>query len=371
MGGEEPPRLCNRCEKYPVREKSTSLCLVCRRSYQLGTTINQVFPAAGEHLALAFLDRAFDWLEEAVKEAKQIQRESALKGSDSGAPRSSGVATAAQEEPLKRKVVESPQKKTSPAHPPSPKEGPKPKPSEASRPSSSSRGETTVAARVLPPPQAPPILTPAKGKGSVALVENSQVPRHTQAQPPKPTKSVTEKGSEGGPKPLRLASKSKAGPSKKESPQKDQGEEATAAKSVKSEKKKKERESSSDSPSSREEKSKRGRRKEKEKEKKKRKRKHLTSSGSSSVTGPRVRESKRKERKCRPLTPPRPRSPHTPPGPPPPPSPPRLPPPPSPPPNPPPAPKRGWVGPIPYSNHPRWFVGEKQRDYEACEAGAA
>ena len=354
-GGEKPPpkRLCNRCDKYEVRELNTSLCLVCRRTYQLGATINQVFPAAGEHLALKFLDRVFDWLQETVKEAEEIQRESLLKGSGGDAPRTSGVASAANEEPLKRKTVESPQKKASQSET-SPKkgssttsalaEGPKPRPSEVSRPSSSGRGETTVAARVLPPPKAPPTLPPAKAKGSVALVENSQVPRHSQVQPPKPTKSVTEKGSEEGPKPLRLASKSKAGPSKKESPQKDKSEEAAVAKSVKSEKNKKKRERSSDSPSSREEKSKRGRRKEKEKEKKKRKRKHLTSSGSSSVTGPRVRESKRKERKCRPLTPPRPRSPHTPPGPPPPPSPPRLPPPPSPPP---------------------------KRDYEACEAGAA
>ncbi|CAK9067360.1 unnamed protein product [Durusdinium trenchii] len=123
-GGEKPPpkRLCNRCDKYEVRELNTSLCLVCRRTYQLGATINQVFPAAGEHLALKFLDRVFDWLQETVKEAEEIQRESLLKGSGGDAPRTSGVASAANEEPLKRKTVESPQKKASQSET-SPKKG--------------------------------------------------------------------------------------------------------------------------------------------------------------------------------------------------------------------------------------------------------
>ena len=92
MGGGDKPsprRFCNRCEKYEVREADTSLCLVCRRTYQLGTTIQQVFPAEGGHLALKFLDRAFDWLQETVREAQDIHRAALLKGSGGEAPRSS------------------------------------------------------------------------------------------------------------------------------------------------------------------------------------------------------------------------------------------------------------------------------------------
>ena len=351
MGGTDggpPSRTCNRCEKFEVRESHTSLCLICRRTYQLGNTVVQLFLKAAEGHALKFLDQAFGWLEETLKEAQDIERG---KGSEGVAPRSTSVApSAAAEAPLKRKIVDSPPARSKPSEetariencPSAPDS--KPKPSETSRPSSSSRGVPSVPSRVLPPPKAPPILTPAKAKGSVALVENSQVPA------PKPTKRDPERKSGEPAKPLRLASKSKAEPSKNGPDPEAEAEEAAPDKPVRSDKKKK-RESSSVSPS---EKSKRGRREDREKEKKKRKRKHLSSSGSSSVTGPRVRESKRKERKSRPLTPPRP-SPHTPPGPPPPPLPPPL-----PPPSPPPAPKRGWVGPIPYSSHPKWFVGKNK-----------
>ena len=347
MGGPgtgPPSRLCSRCEKFEVREDGISLCLVCRRTYQLGTTVLQVFPKEAESYALKFLDKAFGWLEDTLKEAQDIER---AKGSGSAPPNPpSVVPSAAAEAPLKRKIVDSPPARSKPTEEtarikncPSALES-KPKPSETSRPSSSSRGVPTVPSRVPTPPKAPPILTPAKAKGSVALVENSQVPA------PKPTKSDPKKGSSEPSQPLRLASKSKPEPSRRQPTPEAEAEEVAPDTPKKSDKKKK-RESSSASPSER---SKRGRREDREKEKKKRKRKQPSSSRSSSVTGPRVRESKRKEKKGRPLTPPRPRSPHTPPGPPPPPLPPPL----------PPAPKRGWVGPIPYSNHPRWYVGKNK-----------
>ena len=204
-------------------------------------------------------------------------------------------------------------------------------------------GGNAPVSRVLPPPKVPPRLTPAKTKGSVALVENSQ------SQAPKPSKRDPKESSEGAPK-LKLASKSKAGPSCKEPAPETKVEEAQSAEVSKAATEAT-RESSSPTPSAKEEEKRRRRRREKEKEKEKRRKRPRSSSRSSSVTGPRVRESKKKERKARPLTPPRPKSPHTPPGPPPPPA---------PPPAPPAAPQRGWVGPIPWSNHPRWYVGKNK-----------
>ena len=187
MGGPgtgPPSRLCSRCEKFEVREDGISLCLVCRRTYQLGTTVLQVFPKEAESYALKFLDKAFGWLEDTLKEAQDIER---AKGSGSAPPNPpSVVPSAAAEAPLKRKIVDSPPARSKPTEEtarikncPSALES-KPKPSETSRPSSSSRGVPTVPSRVPTPPKAPPILTPAKAKGSVALVENSQVPAVTQ-----------------------------------------------------------------------------------------------------------------------------------------------------------------------------------------------
>ena len=91
---------------------------------------------------------------------------------------------------MKRKVIDSPQKKTSSAHPSSPAEPKKSSESAGdSKPSDSSR--PSVSSRVLPPPKAPPSLPPSTAKGSVALVANSKY------KAPKPSKTHQEGA--GGP----------------------------------------------------------------------------------------------------------------------------------------------------------------------------
>ena len=153
-----------------------------------------------------------------------------------------------------------------------------------------------------------------------------------------------------------LAAKEKAEPKKEVAPE-DKEKAGSPKRELKVTPKKEDTEekkkgSSSTSSSSRRRRKKKEK-KRREKEKKDRKRRRRSSSLGSSVTGSRVRDAKRKERKRLP-TPPRPKSPHTPPG---------------PPPDPPPAPTRepsrpplrrgrgrGWIGPIPWSSHPRWHT---------------
>ena len=134
------------------------------------------------------------------------------------------------------------------------------------------------------------------------------------------------------------------------------------AKKEKSRRRRRQREKTSSSPSSRGRDKKKRRRSHRDKKDRSRRRRR-SRSNTSSVTGSRVREAK-KSGAVRLKSPEKPRSPHTPPGPPPAPPPVRQ-----PPARPPPVrpPKRpsipqgpGWIGRVPYSNHPRWWAGKNK-----------
>lgn len=81
-----------------VPEPNTALCLVCRRSHQLSHTTQAFFPADSELLALEFLDRAFGWLEDTLKRAKEIHAGGGPQGAGGAAPRASAASAGAAEE---------------------------------------------------------------------------------------------------------------------------------------------------------------------------------------------------------------------------------------------------------------------------------
>ena len=157
MGGDGVPLpVCDRCRHFLVRESGIGTCGPCRKAYQLQVSLRSVCPADRDETALVFLEGCFGLLEDWLGELRGIR--------DTG-PREKRREPA-EEEPLRRKVVDSPPKKQKTAHPTSPRQ--------ESSTAQSSTNRPTVASRVLPPPKAPPVPEPARAKGSLELVENSQ-----------------------------------------------------------------------------------------------------------------------------------------------------------------------------------------------------
>ena len=287
---------CDRCLHFVVREKGLTTCKPCRKLWQLQVSLRGVLAPKRDEQAVVYLQECFSLLEEWVAKVKELETEEA-----SGDRRGTG---ARERSPLKRKEAKDS----------------RPVPSKE-KPAHSESSQSALAIQ----PKAPPFQPTPRSKGALP-VEGRGTDKVTSQAVERPPEAVVESP------PGELKRTPKAKEEKKE---------------------KKTRSSTSSSSRRRRKKEK----KKREKEKKDKKRRRRSTSPGSSVSGSRVRAAKRKDLKRLP-TPPRPRSPHTPPG---------------PPPHPPPAPARdsspppiargrgrGWIGPVPWSTHPRWYTGKNK-----------
>lgn len=343
--GASPLPVCDRCRHFVVRAEGLQTCLPCRKGYQLLVSLRSVVAPNRDEAAAVFLEGCFGLLEDWIKEIKNLEDK------DSRGSRE------------KPKREEKPQDKEKPLAKPERKEGvlkqynsphkeksDRPHP-ETSRPSSSSK--QVVSRPPLPPP--PP--APEAPQGSLDRGHSSQVVRV-----PRPSHRGQDIPADRPDKRPAPAPQSKRASPAEGAEAGEVTEEPISAKKDRSRRRRRKRERSSSSPSSRGRDKKR--RRESHRDKKDRSRRRRRSrTGTSSVTGSRVREAK-KEEAVRLRSPEKPRSPHTPPGPPPAPPPVRQPPARPPPVRPPrrqPVPQGpGWVGRVPYSNHPRWWAGKNK-----------
>ena len=324
MGETKPGSLpvCDRCLHFKVRTAGLTTCDPCRKLWQLQVSLRGVLAPDRDEQAVIYLQECFTLLEEWITKVKELE---SLETAGSHRPRG-----ARERSPLKRREEAS---ESRPAPAPSKPETAQPK------------------TPPIQPPSRPDSALSVEGRDHAKLTSQSRVvPRPS--QPPS--------GGRRGRSPSQgLYAKKKAEPKKEAEPapsaevDKPSGELRQAPKAEEVEKEKKKRTSSTSSSRRRRRKEKRRR----EKEKRDKKRRRRSSSPGSSISGSRVRAAKRKDLKRLP-TPPRARSPHTPPG---------------PPPEPPPAPARdaspppiargrgrGWIGPVPWSSHPRWYTGKNK-----------
>lgn len=331
-GGQPPPLpVCDRCRHFKVRDRSVTTCGPCRKAYQLQVSVRNVVPAEQDESAVVVYEGCFGLLEDWLKEIKGLtsRREAAKE------------QKARQEEKPQEKPDSKKEASTKPASPHSSARPPEDKqvqhPQTTSRPSSASKGPHRLP---LPPP--PP--APAEGQGSASRGYSSQtvkVPTPSQRGPnPKVERSETKPAT---------PDKSKKSSSAEEV-EVEADEEPAQPPSQKKERsrRRRRRERSHSSPSSRSrEKKKKKREQRKEKERGRRRRRSPTRS--SSVTGSRVREAKKaapvrlKSPAPTPVRdPPARRPPVRNPG--------R------------PAVRQGpgWIGKVPWSNHPRWWAGKNK-----------
>ena len=358
MGEEASPPLpvCDRCHHFVVRDRSVATCGPCRKAYQLGVSLRNVIPPGKDESAVVFLEGCFSLLQDWITEIKGLtaKEKAAKEKKSSQEDKPQEKPQREEKEPVKsdsprtsNRPVEASAKTTRDPQPPRATRDQHP--ATPVRPSGSSSAPSRLP---LPPP--PP--NPATAQGSASRGYSSQTVRI-----PRPSHGIPEPRVERPETKVPTTRKGRSDPLTGEEEVAVESEEHGKAKREKSRRRRR-RERSSSSPSSRGREKKRRRREKKEKKEKDRRRKR-TPSGSSSVTGPRVREAKRGEAP-RPKSPARPRSPHTPPGPPPAPPPVRQPPVRAPPVRPPrrPAARQGpgWIGRVPYSNHPRWWAGKNK-----------
>ena len=367
MGGGRPGPLptCERCQHFVVRDKGLSVCAPCRKSYQLQVSVKGVVSSEKDESAVVFYQGCFALLEDWLKTIKDLEAKDTPTGSGSSASRQRSPSTAehrSKPQPKERREDTAEEKKTVRRESTAPAKAPPVQPSSHSRPALSVEGrssqQSTSQTRVVPRPSQPPRGALRDRSPELGLFAKKK------AEPKKKSVSPLKeaRGEENSPRgELQRTPKCKEEVAEEE--KSPRGELKRTPKPA--EKKKTERSRSSTSSSSRRRRKKEKKRREKEKKDKK-KRKRSTSMGSS-VSDSRVRAAKKKELKRLP-TPPRPKSPHTPPG---------------PPPDPPPAPARkeparretarrdsrppiargrgrGWIGPIPWSSHPRWYTGKNK-----------
>ena len=367
MGGGRPGPLpiCERCQHFVVRDKGLSVCAPCRKSYQLQVSVKGVVSSEKDESAVVFYQGCFALLEDWLRTIKDLETKDTPTGSGSSAsrhrsPSRGGDSHKPQPRDIKEDTAEemrSDRKAVS-----APAKAPPVQPSSHSRPALPVEGRSaqraTSQTRTVPRPSQPPREALRDRSPDLRLFAKKKAEPKKAPEAPFEEVEEEEKSPRG-----ELQRTPKCKEEREEEEKSPRGELKRTPKAA--EKKKKERSRSSTSSSSRRRRKREKRKREKEKKDKK-KRKRSTSPGSS-VSGSRVRAAKKKELKRLP-TPPRPKSPHTPPG---------------PPPDPPPAPDRreparreparrdnrpplargrgrGWIGPVPWSLHPRWYTGKNK-----------
>ena len=134
-GGGDPLPICDRCRHFVVREAGLQTCGPCRKGYQLQVSLRSVLTPDNDELAVAFLEGCFGLLEDWLVELRGIEDREQQGDSNRGAarrerpgrreerPRDRSLERKrepTEDEPLKRKIVDSPQKRGNAAHPTSP-----------------------------------------------------------------------------------------------------------------------------------------------------------------------------------------------------------------------------------------------------------
>ena len=315
--------ICDRCLHYVVRAEGLATCEPCRKLWQLQVSLRGVLGPRRDEEAVIYLQECFTLLEEWIAKVKELEA-----AEDTGDHRARAARDRSplkrKEEPKENRPAPAPDRTAPPVQPKAPPVSPLPRPDSALSVEGREVSKITSQSRLVPRPSQPPSSARRGRSPSLGLFAKKK------AEPKKEVEPPATAAEEKPPRELKDTPKSKE------------------------EKKEKKRRTSSTSSSRRR---RRREKRKREKEKRDKKRRRRSSSLGSSVSGSRVRAAKKKELKKLP-TPPRARSPHTPPG---------------PPPEPPPAPARddspppiargrgrGWIGPIPWSNHPRWYTGKNK-----------
>ena len=347
--GVRPLPVCERCRHFLCREEGVGTCGPCRKAYQLSVSVRNVIPADRDESAVVFYEGCFgllqDWLKEikSLDERKKAHREDKPRATEKPSDKPERV-----EEGSKKPESRTASRPSEPSTRPT--DSPKNQPLRPdSHPSSSARPSGKLP---LPPP--PPVPEPPQGSRTKSYSSQTVlVPRPSHRDPDPPVERST-KPETASPKDARV---------KPALATEGAGDRAEALRSKRSRsRRRRRRERSNSSPSSKG-RERRRRRRDRSDKKEKGRRRRKSASGSTSVTGSRVREAKRSEAP-KPAPPVRPPSPHTPPGPPPAPPPVQR-----PPTRTPPVKNQGrpvarqgpgWIGRVPWSNHPRWWAGKNK-----------